>query len=232
MSCAGSSPRVSTLSGLLKGHSILRSETNSALSRLRLPSWERPLALDAGGPTVGIWEAIGMPASGERASFNFDIGRKPDAVVDLDRPWPIASGAFDLIVSSSLLEHLQRPEVFFMESFHALKSGGMLVLTTVLIHQKHGSPRDYFRFTDDGLLALAQRAGFEAETTALLPGPAQCIASLVSSFLLFSWMRLGVLLAARAFDGLLKGVLPFVQENWCAGYVVVARKPLESSRET
>ena len=101
-------------------------------------------------------------------------------------------------------------------------------MTTVSTHQKHGSPRDYFRFTDDCLVMLARDAGHEVETTALLAGPGQCIASLLSSFLVLPWIRIVALLAARASDWLIKRVLPSVQENWCAGYVVVARKPFET----
>ena len=119
-------------------------------------------------------------------------------------------------------------ETFFRESFRALRHGGVLGLTTVSTHQKHGSPRDYFRFTDDCLVMLARDAGYEVETTALLTGPGQCIASLLSSFLVLPWIRIVALLAARASDWLIKRVLPSVQENWCAGYVVVARKPLET----
>lgn len=220
-----SAKSASSLTELRKGYSILRSETTVALSRLSFPAWEQPAVLDAGGPTGAVWEAMAIPGFRRALSLNFSAARKPDVIGDLDASWPIASHSFDLIVSSYVLEHLRQPRQFFRESFRTLKDGGMLVLTTVLIHQKHGSPQDYFRFTDDGLEALAQEAGYESETIALLPGPGQCIASLLSTFLVLPWIRIAVLLLARAGDRVIKGVLPFVQENWCAGYVVVARKP-------
>jgi hypothetical protein len=95
----------------------------------------------------------------------------------------------------------------------------------VLLHEKHASPQDYYRFTDDGLLTLARRAGYEAQTKPLLGGPMQSIASLLSPFLLHAWLRAGALLAARALDAAVKKLLPFVGENWCSGYLLLARKP-------
>ena len=226
----GSRLRVSSFSELSSGHSILRSETTVALSRLHFPAWDRPCVLDAGGPTARVWDAMAIPGFHAAFSLNSSAARKPDVIGDLDSSWPIRSGTLDLIVSSYVLEHLRKPGLFFRESFRALRQGGVLVLTTVLIHQKHGSPRDYFRFTDEGLVTLARDAGYEVETMALLAGPGQCIAALLSSFLVFPWIRIVALLAARASDWLIKRVLPFVQENWCAGYVVMARKPFETPK--
>lgn len=217
------SPQTSILTELRKNHSILRSETTVMFSRLRLSLPSSPVILDAGGPTNGVWEAMSL--NGHRAlSINLSPARKPDVIGDLDSAWPMKSDAFDLIVSSYVLEHLREPGRFFGESFRCLREGGLLVLSTVLLHAKHGSPQDYFRFTDDGLLTLARRAGYEAQTKALLAGPLQSIASLLSPFLIHSWLRAGALLAARALDGTVKRLLPFVGENWCSGYLLLARK--------
>ena len=220
--------RVSSFTELRWGHSILRSETTVALSRLHFSAWDRPCVVDAGAPTGRVWDAMAIPGFRAAFSLNFSAARKPDVIGDLDASGPISSGAFDLIVSSYVLEHLWKPRLFSAKASALSDTGGVLGLTTVSTHQKHGSPRDYFRFTDDCLVMLARDAGYEVETTALLTGPGQCIASLLSSFLVLPWIRIVALLAARASDWLIKRVLPSVQENWCAGYVVVARKPLET----
>jgi len=41
-----------------------------------------------------------------------------------------ASGSFDVILASHLLEHLNNPEIFLRESFRLLRTGGYLILTT------------------------------------------------------------------------------------------------------
>lgn len=44
--------------------------------------------------------------------------------------WPIADGSIDLIVSDSVLEHIERPEVFFSECRRTIRPGGYLCLRT------------------------------------------------------------------------------------------------------
>jgi SAM-dependent methyltransferase len=215
--------RSSVFAELRKNQSVLRSETAVTLSRLRLSFPSPTSILDAGGPTGNIWKA--MSIDGHRTlSLNLSRDRAPDVVGDLDSAWPFRSESFDLIVSHYVLEHLREPGCFFRESFRCLKPEGLLVLTTVLLFQRHGSPNDYFRFTKDGLLSLSRAQGYEAETRPMLAGPLQATASILSPFLLHSWIRIGVLLSARAVDACLGRLLSFVGENWCSGYVLLARK--------
>lgn len=53
--------------------------------------------------------------------------RDVDAAVvsDLCRPWPLASGSVDLVISRSVVEHLHNTEAFLRESCRVLKSGGV-----------------------------------------------------------------------------------------------------------
>lgn len=218
-------PRRGLVHELRKGHSVLRAATTVALSSLVVPLDAEACLLDAGGPTPAVWDALSVDASRRILSMNLSASRKPDVVADLTALWPIAEASVDLVVCNYVLEHLFRPRPVFAESFRCLKAGGSLVLTTVLIHAKHASPHDYFRFTDDGLRRLAGEVGFESETVALLAGPFQTIAAMMSPFLLTAWIRLPAVFLCRAIDAIAKRILPFVGENYCAGYVLVARKP-------
>jgi SAM-dependent methyltransferase len=204
---------------LRKGLSILRAETVVALSRLPIEVPQNALVLDAGGPT---------PSSGSLGprvfSLNLNPRRRPSSIADLDAPWPIATASVDAVESFYVLEHLYRPRRFFEESHRCLKTEGVLLLTTVLSHPKHGSPSDYFRFTDDALKRLAAEAGFESRVVPLLSGPLQSSLAALSPFLLFPLLRALALGIAKGADGALKRALPFVKENWCAGYVLVAVK--------
>jgi SAM-dependent methyltransferase len=47
-----------------------------------------------------------------------------------DESWPIDSESIDLIVSDSVLEHVDNPEVFFSEAHRVLKNGGIICLRT------------------------------------------------------------------------------------------------------
>jgi hypothetical protein len=55
---------------------------------------------------------------------------------------------------------VRNPESFFREAFRILKANGAIVYAVPFIYRKHGSPVDYWRFTDTALLSLAQAASF------------------------------------------------------------------------
>jgi malonyl-CoA O-methyltransferase len=63
--------------------------------------------------------------------------RKPGAarvrfvVHDLDRPLPFEDGAFDLVVSGLVLEHLRDPGLFFREVRRVLRPGGRAVVSAM-----------------------------------------------------------------------------------------------------
>jgi ubiquinone/menaquinone biosynthesis C-methylase UbiE len=75
---------------------------------------------------------------------------------------PIGSGSIDLVLSFQLLEHCNDPRRTVSEMHRVLAPGGTMVLSTVLLYALHGSPQDYYRFTDVALRDLAHQ--FDAVT--------------------------------------------------------------------
>jgi SAM-dependent methyltransferase len=71
------------------------------------------------------------------------------------------SEAYDLVLSTQVLEHLSSPTNYLQESARVLKPGGTLVLTTHGTFPEHGVPYDYQRWTSDGLRRLVAQNGFE-----------------------------------------------------------------------
>ncbi len=72
-----------------------------------------------------------------------------------------ADGTFDLIISTQVAEHVPNPEVYFKECFRLLKPGGKLILSTHGIWDEHGSPYDFQRWTDNGLIRDLKHGGFK-----------------------------------------------------------------------
>ncbi len=73
--------------------------------------------------------------------------------VDLqDLPFP--DGSFDAVISDQVLEHLADPRRAVHEGYRVLRPGGVAVHTTCFLNPLHLSPRDYYRFSPDGLRAL------------------------------------------------------------------------------
>ena len=88
-----------------------------------------------------------------------------DVVGDVhDIPRPDAS--FDVVICTEVLEHCHDPQRAVDEMARVLRPGGVCVLSTRFLYPYHAAPKDYFRFTDDGLRHLL-RAFAEVEVTPL-----------------------------------------------------------------
>jgi hypothetical protein len=55
------------------------------------------------------------------------------------------------------LEHIAYPQRSIDELYRVLKPSGFLILTTVMHFKIHRAPKDYWRFTPDGLELLLKR---------------------------------------------------------------------------
>jgi SAM-dependent methyltransferase len=67
---------------------------------------------------------------------------------------PFQSNAAELIISESLLEHLERPEEAILEMSRVLKPGGTLYIVTPFMLGFHSSPHDFYRWTLPGMKVL------------------------------------------------------------------------------
>jgi SAM-dependent methyltransferase len=66
---------------------------------------------------------------------------------------PYKNGAFDMVVSDQVLEHVREPREAVAESVRVTRSGGLIVHTTCCVNPIHGRP-DHWRFTPNGLTLL------------------------------------------------------------------------------
>ena len=80
--------------------------------------------------------------------------------------------SFDAVVTFQVLEHTRHPWRMMGECARVLKTGGLLVLSASFLLPHQDAPCDYFRFTQEGLMELANDADlaveeFHAHCTAL-----------------------------------------------------------------
>jgi SAM-dependent methyltransferase len=66
---------------------------------------------------------------------------------------PYKDGAFDMMVSDQVLEHVREPKKAVAESVRVTRLGGLIVHTTCCVNPIHGRP-DHWRFTPSGLALL------------------------------------------------------------------------------
>ncbi|MFL5737372.1 MAG: class I SAM-dependent methyltransferase [Actinomycetota bacterium] len=77
-----------------------------------------------------------------------DVGA--DIVGDLHEV-PREDASLDIVIATEVLEHCYDPPRAVGEIRRMLRRGGVCVLSTRFIHPYHPDPKDYFRFSRDGL---------------------------------------------------------------------------------
>jgi SAM-dependent methyltransferase len=70
---------------------------------------------------------------------------------------PIPNETFGLVLNLEALEHVAYPQKSIDEIHRILRPEGLLILTTVMHFRIHPSPKDYWRFTPDGIELLLRQ---------------------------------------------------------------------------
>jgi SAM-dependent methyltransferase len=129
---------------------------------------------------------------------DIDHAKNPDIEADFTVTWPFKQGTFDLIVSTWVVEHLASPERFFEEAFRVLSDDGVLICGVPFIYRMHGSPADYWRFTDIALSYLARSVGFRIVEVRSV-GSTPCISCLSLLWPFFKVRFIGILFVMLAY---------------------------------
>jgi len=74
--------------------------------------------------------------------------------VDVQNLSQYPSDEFDLVILDEILEHVPRPWVAVEEVRRILKPGGCLITSSPFMIAEHRMPKDYWRFTKDGVRVL------------------------------------------------------------------------------
>lgn len=96
----------------------------------------------------------------EYVGLEYNHKFKPDVIGDI-RNLPFNNFEFDSILNNQVLEHIEDTDQVFREFHRILKSGGYICLTIPFIGRIHGSPFDYWRFSEFGIRHLFDKYGFK-----------------------------------------------------------------------
>jgi SAM-dependent methyltransferase len=111
---------------------------------------------------------------------------------------PFPDEMFQRVECDAVLEHVRRPERVVTEIRRVLRPGGYAHIVTPFCHPFHEYPKDYRRFTLDGLKELA--CGFEVVAEGWRTGP-------TATLLVFVIEYVKLLLPFRAWRVLTHGLL-------------------------
>jgi len=134
------------------------------LLRPPLPLIANPHELEIDAP-LGRWNLyIGGAGSTVSGYVNIDLFALPGVnVVANAEQLPFAGNLFQRVECDAVLEHAERPERVMAEIERVLAPGGFAHVIVPFCHPFHEYPKDYRRFTPDGLRELAGQLEVVAE---------------------------------------------------------------------
>jgi SAM-dependent methyltransferase len=117
----------------------------------------------------------GMPSTYERivrdalgagppsAWHTVDLATRPGTTYAArdEYAFPIADGAYDVVLSGQVLEHVRKPWRWLPELARVCRRGGSVVTISPVNWQYHEAPVDCWRAYPEGLRALYEEAGLE-----------------------------------------------------------------------
>ena len=126
--------------------------------------YSRGLVLDAGSGRGG-WRDIILENAEKREGLDMQAleGEELDWVADLTDMPKVPSERFDAVVCHQVLEHVREPEKALSEINRVMKNDGHLVLSVPHLSRLHELPHDYFRYTPNGIVHMAEKCGFEVK---------------------------------------------------------------------
>lgn len=139
----------------MSGHSIIRDKEYDLVARQSIDG----RILDVGGSTrSGYHELLSGKHSWVTLNINPFYGC--DIICDVEKPFPIKDEEFDAAVCLNVLEHIYEFDHVVSEIARTLRPEGTLLLSTPFLFHVHGSPDDYFRYTQSALGRLLRKHGF------------------------------------------------------------------------
>lgn len=142
--------------------SRLVADITAAWYAILLPQYAHGRLLDLGCGTVPLY-AMYQPYVQENICVDwggsFHHTQHLDHELDLNQPLPFASGEFDTIILSDVLEHIAEPRALWVEMARLLAPNGRIILNVPFFYCLHECPHDYYRYTRFALQRFAETSG-------------------------------------------------------------------------
>ncbi|RLF06711.1 MAG: hypothetical protein DRJ64_04180 [Thermoprotei archaeon] len=95
-------------------------------------------------------------------------GPEVDMVVEPMGHWEISGQAFDVVIATQVLEHVENLNHTLSEITRVLRPGGTVILSFPFLYNEHGAPYDFRRFTRHSVENLL--SGYDVQSVAIQGG--------------------------------------------------------------
>lgn len=119
-----------------------------------------------------------VPHTSDYVTFDMIQGEHIDVVGDACNP-PFPDNSFDTVISTQMLEHVEKPWVVIHQIGRILKPGGICIVTAPFLVPYHADPNDFFRYTKQGMESLFKNEGFTIEESRGYGNTASILAEMI-----------------------------------------------------
>lgn len=91
---------------------------------------------------------------------NLNPDTQPDVIAEAEN-LPFEDRAFNVVICSEMLEHIQNPPRAIAEIYRVLDNHGIALICVPFLFRIHGDPQDFGRYTDCYWSAILQESGFK-----------------------------------------------------------------------
>ena len=143
--------KIARLKRKFSRYPLLRFITNCPY---RSPGWDRKVskAIRELGPDALVLDLGSGSRRRARHVINLEIEPLPNVdVVGDGHHLPFGDEIFDAVILEAVLEHVVTPEEVVSEVYRVLRPGGRIYAAVPFMQGYHASPRDYQRYTVQGL---------------------------------------------------------------------------------
>ncbi|MGH9423650.1 MAG: class I SAM-dependent methyltransferase [Thermoanaerobaculia bacterium] len=143
--------RIEKLLGYRRGDWLRERQVEDWMTFLKARSISSLRCLEISPAPQTPWAKLGFQEYTSTRFPEFDI-----CVMCLD-------SSFDVVIADQVLEHVVDPVEAVRNCKRMLTEGGWLLVAAPFLFRVHGRPRDFTRWTADGLSQLFVKAGFSAD---------------------------------------------------------------------
>ena len=130
----------------------------------------------------GIYIDIGGTGNIHPSVVNINISASDTThIVSDGQRLPFEDNSIDGIFTLLVLEHVQHPDRIAREIFRVLKPGGFVFATLPFIQVMHNNPKDYYRYTEDGIKTLF--SDFQTQELQIAAGPSAAVIWILKEYL-------------------------------------------------